>query len=232
MRLRVAAEGERPAIALTEPRPTCSISAFPISSPTKRAARPIPGCARRCAPGAANCCMPGPSCSTSGITMGAHRHGAATSRASCGARPGSIGHWPIISAALLSGGAQVRATSPIWTRSSPRSGPAAGRRSRRICRHPGSDAGRGGPRRSVIPGAGRSRAGRPRAGPERPHRSGLRDHPRRLRQRLLDAVDTFTRFANSRLIGAPTSADSTYMEVRTRGSAIGRRQHRHSLNKL
>ena len=30
----------------------------------------------------------------------------------------------------------------------------------------------------------------------------------------LDAVDVFTRFPNTRLIGAPTSADSTYMEVR------------------
>ena len=30
----------------------------------------------------------------------------------------------------------------------------------------------------------------------------------------LDALDTFTRFANTTLIGAPSSADSTYMEVR------------------
>jgi Peptidase family S41 len=30
----------------------------------------------------------------------------------------------------------------------------------------------------------------------------------------LDAVDVFTRFANTKLIGAPSSADSTYMEVR------------------
>ncbi len=40
----------------------------------------------------------------------------------------------------------------------------------------------------------------------------------------LDAIDIFTRFANVRLIGAPTSADSTYMEVRVQDlpSGIGR----------
>jgi len=31
----------------------------------------------------------------------------------------------------------------------------------------------------------------------------------------LDALDVFTRFPNTRLIGAPSAADSTYMEVRT-----------------
>ena len=31
----------------------------------------------------------------------------------------------------------------------------------------------------------------------------------------LDALDVFTRFPNTILIGAPSSADSTYMEVRT-----------------
>jgi hypothetical protein len=30
----------------------------------------------------------------------------------------------------------------------------------------------------------------------------------------LDALDTFSRFANVKLIGAPTSADTTYMDVR------------------
>lgn len=38
----------------------------------------------------------------------------------------------------------------------------------------------------------------------------------------LDAVDTFTRFNNVRLIGAPTSADSTYMEVRSQPLPSGR----------
>lgn len=37
----------------------------------------------------------------------------------------------------------------------------------------------------------------------------------------LDAVDTFTRFSNTRLIGAPTSADSTYMEVRSQDLPSG-----------
>jgi Peptidase family S41 len=37
----------------------------------------------------------------------------------------------------------------------------------------------------------------------------------------LDAIDTFTRFPNVRLIGAPTSADSTYMEVRTQDLPSG-----------
>jgi hypothetical protein len=37
----------------------------------------------------------------------------------------------------------------------------------------------------------------------------------------LDAVDTFTRFPNTKLIGAPSSADSTYMEVRTQKVASG-----------
>ena len=31
----------------------------------------------------------------------------------------------------------------------------------------------------------------------------------------LDALDVFTRFPNTTLVGAPSSADSTYMEVRT-----------------
>lgn len=39
--------------------------------------------------------------------------------------------------------------------------------------------------------------------------------PGRCASACLDALDTFTRFGNVRLIGAPTSADSTYMEVRT-----------------
>jgi hypothetical protein len=40
----------------------------------------------------------------------------------------------------------------------------------------------------------------------------------------LDAVDVFTRFPNTKLIGAPTSADSTYMEVRQQDlpSGLGR----------
>jgi hypothetical protein len=37
----------------------------------------------------------------------------------------------------------------------------------------------------------------------------------------LDALDTFTRFPNTRLIGAPSSADSTYMEVRIEKLASG-----------
>ncbi|MCV2367062.1 S41 family peptidase [Roseateles oligotrophus] len=37
----------------------------------------------------------------------------------------------------------------------------------------------------------------------------------------LDALDVFTRFPNTRLIGAPSSADSTYMEVRTQALASG-----------
>lgn len=37
----------------------------------------------------------------------------------------------------------------------------------------------------------------------------------------LDAVDVFTRFANTRLIGAPTSADSIYMEVRSQDLPSG-----------
>lgn len=39
--------------------------------------------------------------------------------------------------------------------------------------------------------------------------------PGRCGSACLDAVDTFTRFPNVKLIGAPTSADSTYMEVRS-----------------
>lgn len=38
--------------------------------------------------------------------------------------------------------------------------------------------------------------------------------PGRCASACLDAVDAFTRFPNTKLIGAPTSADSTYMEVR------------------
>lgn len=38
----------------------------------------------------------------------------------------------------------------------------------------------------------------------------------------LDAVDVFTRFGNVKLIGAPTSADSTYMEVRSQPLPSGR----------
>jgi hypothetical protein len=38
--------------------------------------------------------------------------------------------------------------------------------------------------------------------------------PGRCASACLDAVDTFKRFPNTKLIGAPTSADSTYMEVR------------------
>ncbi len=37
----------------------------------------------------------------------------------------------------------------------------------------------------------------------------------------LDALDTFTRFANTRLIGAPSSADSTYLEVRAQPAPSG-----------
>ena len=37
----------------------------------------------------------------------------------------------------------------------------------------------------------------------------------------LDALDTFTRFPNTKLIGAPSSADSTYMDVRTQKVASG-----------
>lgn len=39
--------------------------------------------------------------------------------------------------------------------------------------------------------------------------------PGRCASACLDAVDTFKRFPNTRLIGAPTSADSAYLEVRT-----------------
>jgi hypothetical protein len=39
--------------------------------------------------------------------------------------------------------------------------------------------------------------------------------PGRCASACLDGVDTFSRFANVKRIGAPTSADSTYMEVRT-----------------
>ncbi len=38
----------------------------------------------------------------------------------------------------------------------------------------------------------------------------------------LDALDVFTRFPNTKLIGAPSSADSTYMEVRHQTLASGR----------
>lgn len=50
--------------------------------------------------------------------------------------------------------------------------------------------------------------------------------PGRCASACLDALDTFKRFTNVKLIGAPTSADSTYMEVRVaplpsgQGSAI------------
>jgi hypothetical protein len=37
----------------------------------------------------------------------------------------------------------------------------------------------------------------------------------------LDALDTFTRFPNTRLIGAPSSADSAYLEVRTEAAPSG-----------
>jgi hypothetical protein len=46
--------------------------------------------------------------------------------------------------------------------------------------------------------------------------------PGRCASACLDAVDTFTRFDNVRLIGAPTSADSTYMEVRSQPLPSGR----------
>jgi hypothetical protein len=46
--------------------------------------------------------------------------------------------------------------------------------------------------------------------------------PGRCASACLDAVDTFTRFGNVRLIGAPTSADSTYMEVRSQPLPSGR----------
>ncbi len=32
----------------------------------------------------------------------------------------------------------------------------------------------------------------------------------------LDALDVFTRFSNTKLMGAPSSTDSTYMDIRTR----------------
>ena len=37
----------------------------------------------------------------------------------------------------------------------------------------------------------------------------------------LDALDTFTRFPDTRLIGAPSSADSTYLEVRRQAAPSG-----------
>ncbi|MFC4929706.1 hypothetical protein [Massilia sp. GCM10023247] len=37
----------------------------------------------------------------------------------------------------------------------------------------------------------------------------------------LDAIDVFTRFPNTTLVGAPSSADSTYMEVRRENLASG-----------
>lgn len=46
--------------------------------------------------------------------------------------------------------------------------------------------------------------------------------PGRCASACLDAVDTFTRFANVKRIGAPTAADSTYMEVRTQPLASGK----------
>jgi hypothetical protein len=46
--------------------------------------------------------------------------------------------------------------------------------------------------------------------------------PGRCASACLDAVDVFTRFKNVTLIGAPTSADSTYMEVRTADLPSGR----------
>lgn len=46
--------------------------------------------------------------------------------------------------------------------------------------------------------------------------------PGRCASACLDAVDVFTRFKNVTLIGAPTSADSTYMEVRSADLPSGR----------
>jgi hypothetical protein len=46
--------------------------------------------------------------------------------------------------------------------------------------------------------------------------------PGRCASACLDAVDVFTRFKNVTLIGAPTSADSTYMEVRAADLPSGR----------
>lgn len=46
--------------------------------------------------------------------------------------------------------------------------------------------------------------------------------PGRCASACLDAVDTFKRFANVKLIGAPTAADSTYMEVRTEDLPSGK----------
>ncbi len=46
--------------------------------------------------------------------------------------------------------------------------------------------------------------------------------PGRCASACLDALDIFTRFPNSRLIGAPTSADSHYMEVRLADLPSGR----------
>lgn len=40
----------------------------------------------------------------------------------------------------------------------------------------------------------------------------------------LDALDVFTRFSNTKLIGAPSAADSTYMEVRTKALPSGMAQ--------
>ncbi len=45
--------------------------------------------------------------------------------------------------------------------------------------------------------------------------------PGRCASACLDALDIFTRFPNTRLIGAPTSADSAYMEVRTEALPSG-----------
>jgi hypothetical protein len=46
--------------------------------------------------------------------------------------------------------------------------------------------------------------------------------PGRCASACLDAVDIFTRFSNVTLIGAPTSADSTYMEVRSEDLPSGK----------
>jgi hypothetical protein len=46
--------------------------------------------------------------------------------------------------------------------------------------------------------------------------------PGRCASACLDALDVFTRFPNTRLVGAPTSGDSTYMDVRTAPLPSGR----------
>jgi hypothetical protein len=222
MRLRVAAEGERPAIAMTEPRPGLFHIGLPDFQPDEAGRRAY---------------------ATLFEQMRARRGELLRARAvvlDLRHNTGGSSAWSRDIAGILWGEAQVdRAMADyfrrvaIWWRASAGNIAYMDQLVAQVRASGHEDSARrfAATREAMRAAAARGDAYYREASEDRPRgpAPALSDFrvpvyvitPGGCASACLDAIDTFTRFSNTRLIGAPTSADSTYMEVRSQDLPSG-----------